>query len=61
MIELREIHKIKTNKELVGLFQIWNKDIKNLGEISPKLLDEFLKFYDDNEDLFEDFDPAEVA
>lgn len=61
MIELREIHKIKTNKELVGLFQIWNKDIKNLGEITPKLLDEFLKFYDDNEDLFEDFDPAEVA
>lgn len=61
MIELREIHKIKTNKELVGLFQIWDKDIKSLGEITPKRLDEFLKFYDDNEDLFEDFDPAEVA
>jgi hypothetical protein len=60
MAELREIYKIKNNKQLLGFMQIWDKNLKSLGEITGAKLDAFLRYYDDNEDEFEDFDPEEV-
>lgn len=61
MAELRELYNIDTNKELLGFIQIWDGKIKSLDEVTPEKLDEFLAYYDENEEEFEDFDPEEVA
>lgn len=60
MAELREIYNIENNKQLLGFMQIWNPELKSLKEVTPAVLDEFLTYYDENEDEFEDFDPEEV-
>lgn len=61
MAELKEIYNIDTNKELLGFIQIWDEKITSLADVTPEKLDEFLTYYDENEDEFEDFDPEEVA
>lgn len=61
MAELKEIYNIDTNKELLGFMQIWDPELKSLADVDSKRLEEFLTYYDENEDEFEDFEPEEVA
>lgn len=60
MAELREIYNIENNKQLLGFMQIWKPELKSLKGVGRKELSEFLTYYDENEDEFEDFDPEEV-
>lgn len=58
--ELKDIYNIKENKQLLGFMQIWDENLKSLSGMTSAQVDEFLDFYDENEELFEDFDPEEV-
>lgn len=60
MAELKEIYNIETNKQLLGFMQIWKKDLKSLKDLTADDMDNFLDYYDENEEEFEDFDPEEV-
>ena len=55
MAELREIYSIANNKQMLGLFQVWDAKIESLTEISPEKLNAFIKFYEEHEEEFEDF------
>lgn len=59
MKELKEAYKIETNDQLLAFMRIWRPDLKKFSELSEKDLDDFLTFYDENEELFEDFEPEE--
>lgn len=58
--ELKELYNIDSKKELIGFMQIWKKDLKDLSSLTSADIDEFLKYYDENEEEFEDFDPEEI-